>query len=114
MLLTLEGPALQLDHPDFYTCPTYSLTAANIDYQKYWRGPIWINMNWLLYHGLLRYDMEEAAQIIKQNSLALIKEFGFHEYFDPRKKEVENLACGTDQFSWTAALCIDLLAEDEF
>ena len=114
MLLTLEGPAFQLNHPDFYTCPTYSLTAANIDYQKYWRGPIWINMNWLLYHGLLRYDMEEAAQIIKQNSLALIKEFGFHEYFDPRKKEVENLACGTDQFSWTAALCIDLLAEDEF
>ena len=69
-------------------------------------------MNWLLYQGLLRYDMEDMAAKVKADTLHLIEEYGFYEYFDPRKSSTHNLACGTHQFSWTAALCIDLLMEE--
>jgi hypothetical protein len=67
-------------------------------------------MNWLLYQGLLRYDMTEAADRVRQDSLQLLMQHGFYEYFDPRK-DVENPGCGTQNFSWSAALCLDLLAE---
>jgi hypothetical protein len=109
ILLTLEGPMFGGNQKDFFACPTYSLEAPDINYQKYWRGPVWINLNWLLYKGLLRYDMEEMAEKVKQETLELIGEYGFYEYFDPRRQPVGNLGCGTNQFSWTAALCIDLL-----
>ena len=93
-----------------YLCPTYNLEADNIHYEKYWRGPIWINMNWLLYQGLKRYDFDELAAQIKRDSLHLLEQYGFYEYFDPRKN-IKDAAYGTNQFSWSAALCIDWLKE---
>ena len=54
--------------------------------QKYWRGPVWINLNWILYNGLKRYGFNEIAQRIKDDSIFLIEKNGFYEYFDPRKK----------------------------
>lgn len=92
----------------FWTCPTYNLQAPDINYQKYWRGPIWINMNWLLYQGFQRYHLPEAEKI-KKDSLALATQFGFFEYFDPRKNIIEKSGYGTNQFSWTAALILDFL-----
>lgn len=112
ILLTLERAHFGGKNDEYFLCPTYSLQSENIDFQKYWRGPIWINMNWLLYQGLLRYDMEDMAAKVKADTLHLIEEYGFYEYFDPRKSSTHNLACGTHQFSWTAALCIDLLMEE--
>ncbi|MCI5083593.1 MAG: hypothetical protein MRY78_17980 [Saprospiraceae bacterium] len=111
MLLMLEGADFCGSSENIYSCPTYSLQAEDVNYKRYWRGPVWINMNWLLYHGLLRYDMEDMAAKVKRDSLELIGQYGFYEYFDPRKDKSENLACGTNQFSWTAALCIDFLME---
>ena len=66
-------------------------------------------MNWLLYHGLMRYDMEDIAARVRRHSLELLEKHGIYEYFDPRKSEVEEVACGTFTFSWSAALCIDFL-----
>lgn len=91
-----------------YLCPTYNLKAADINYEKYWRGPVWINMNWLLYQGLKRYDFDELAEQVRRDSLTLLEKYGFYEYFDPRRG-VEGAAYGTHQFSWSAALCLDWL-----
>jgi len=85
------------------------LQAEDIDFKKYWRGPVWINLNWLLYRGLLRYDMDKVAERVKQDSLALLSEQGFYEYFDPRKEAEGEIGCGTDSFSWSAALCVEWL-----
>lgn len=109
MLELIEGPMFGGKQSQIYSCPTYSLLAEDLNYEKYWRGPVWVNMNWLLYKGLLRYDMEDMAEKIKSDTLNLVKEYGFYEYFDPRKRDVGNLGCGTNQFSWTAALFIDLM-----
>ena len=103
-----NGPMFSADQ--FWSCPSYNLQAGNINYQKYWRGPVWINMNWLLYQGFQRYHLPEAEKI-KKDSLALVSQFGFFEYFDPRKNIKENSGYGTNQFSWTAALTLDFLSE---
>ncbi|MCB9039508.1 MAG: glycoside hydrolase [Lewinellaceae bacterium] len=109
MLLTLESELFGGKRTDIHLCPTYSLLAEDVDFKKYWRGPVWINMNWLLYHGLLRYDMEDMAARVRQHSLELLEKHGIYEYFDPRIGDMDGVGCGTDTFSWSAALCIDLL-----
>ena len=95
-----------------WLCPTYSMEADDVNYEKYWRGPVWLNMNWMLYKGLSRYDYKSLAKRVKNDSLSLISKFGFHEYFDPRKNQVSQSGYGTDQFSWSAAVTIDFLLSD--
>lgn len=109
MLLALESEHFGGERKDIRLCPTYSLQAEDVDFKKYWRGPVWINLNWLLYRGLLRYDMDETAERVKQDSLSLLRGHGFYEYFDPRIEADEEVGCGTDTFSWSAALCMDWL-----
>jgi glycogen debranching enzyme len=93
-----------------YLCASFDPTNKNYNPIKYWRGPVWINLNWILYKGLKQYGFNETAQRIKKDSIALIKKFGFNEYFDARK-EKSKMGYGGNNFSWTAALIIDLINE---
>lgn len=78
---------------------------------KYWRGPVWINLNWMLYHGLLRYGKQALAQKVKDDSIELLRRFGWWEYFDARPPEEggEQRGLGGDRFSWSAALYLDFV-----
>lgn len=109
ILRTLASDHFAATKENVCLCPTHSLLAEDIDFQKYWRGPVWINMNWMLYHGLRRYDFDALAELVKKDSLELLREYGFYEYFDPRKNLDTKTGYGTQQFSWSAALCIDFL-----
>jgi len=109
MLQTLGSPMFGGHDPAIRLCPTYSLQAEDVDFKKYWRGPVWINLNWLLYQGLLRYDMVEAAGRVRRHSLELLSEYGCFEYFDPRRDAPGEVACGTGNFSCSAALALDFL-----
>ena len=110
----LTGPKFSgTEKEPAWLCPTYSLEAENINFEKYWRGPVWLNMNWMLYKGLLRYGYKNFAKRMKNDSLSLISKFGFHEYFDPRKNQISQSGYGTDQFSWSAAVTIDFLSSDD-
>lgn len=91
-----------------YAVPSYSRQAADFSPDRYWRGPVWINIDWLLYHGLRRYGLREYARRIRQSMLDLIQNQGFYEYYNPLSGE----GLGTYQFSWSASLLIDLLAEE--
>ncbi|HZD36057.1 MAG TPA: hypothetical protein VE130_12705 [Nitrososphaeraceae archaeon] len=71
----------------------------------YWRGPIWINTNWGLWLGLLRYGYNERAEQIRQGVFKLVQNQGFREYFDP----ITGRGLGGKNFSWTAALVIDMI-----
>lgn len=95
-----------------YLCASFDPVHEKFNPKKYWRGPVWINVNWLLYHGLKRYGMEELAERVKSDSLSLIEQFGFFEYFDPRRENgEESNGYGGGNFSWSAALMIDMLSE---
>lgn len=91
-------------------CASFDPTHEKFNPKKYWRGPIWINMNWILYQGLKRYKFEELAQRVKSDSIELVANHGFYEYFDCRKDNPN--AYGGNNFSWTAALLIDFLHSD--
>jgi hypothetical protein len=92
-----------LHHGSCFSIPNYDTQKHDFDRTNYWRGPIWININWLLYHGLGRYGFREKMMSVMEDILELVKLSGFHEYFDPYK----GLGYGSDDFSWTAALFID-------
>jgi len=91
-----------------FRVPTASKSSKYFAPRGYWRGPIWINMNWFLIRGLERYGYTELAEEIRADTLALIERSGFHEYFNPQTGEGD----GTDTFSWSAALVIDLVEDD--
>ncbi len=96
---------------DKYLCASFDPTSDRFNPKKYWRGPVWINMNWMLYYGLKKYRFLELANRIKKDSVELIKRDGFYEYFDCRKNngEANRIGYGGSNFSWSAALLIDLL-----
>ena len=87
-----------------FSIPNYNIEGDYFDSKKYWRGPVWINTNWLLMHGLARYGFKDKAESVRYDIIELIRLWGFHEYFDPFKEA----GYGTDNFSWTAALFIDV------
>jgi hypothetical protein len=105
-LLTSAAFAGTPDNPA-WLCPSTALTEPGFDPQRYWRGPVWINMNWMLYHGLQRYGRPELADRLRHDALELVRRHGFWEYYNPWKNQ--SGGCGSDRFSWTAALVLDWL-----
>ncbi len=90
-----------------YPLPSVPVHSEWFQPMKYWQGPTWININWLVIDGLKRYGYHDHASALTDLTLELVEKSGFAEYFDPITGE----PLGTDNFSWTAALTIDLLKE---
>ncbi len=106
-LATLTGPAFCAGRPDVVGVPSFDLTDPRFDPQRYWRGPAWLNTGWLIGHGLRTQGRPELAADLLSDVVTLAKRSGFREYFDPRGGNGH----GTDRFSWSAALVLDVLAE---
>ncbi len=100
-----------LHNRGYYLCPSFDVDSPKYDSKRYWRGPIWPHMNWMIYHGLRQYGFKETANIVKMDTLKLVKNLGFYEYFEPQKERAEqlNTGYGGDVFSWTASSIIDFL-----
>ncbi|HYW27805.1 MAG TPA: trehalase family glycosidase [Terriglobales bacterium] len=88
-----------------YVVPSYDLSGADFDRRRYWRGPVWINTNWMLWRGLRQHGRDEMARQVEESTVRLVERSGFREYFDPFTGE----GYGSMDFSWTAALLIDVL-----
>jgi Mannosylglycerate hydrolase MGH1-like glycoside hydrolase domain len=86
--------------------PSYDRTAPDFDALRYWRGPTWINVNWLMLRGLRSHGYLAEASALRNRMLELIARSGCYEYFDP----ITGQGIGTAEFSWTAALALDMLA----
>lgn len=85
--------------------PSVPLDSPYFDEFKYWQGPAWVNTNWLIVDGLKRYGYFDEAKELTDKTLELVKNGGFYEYFSP----LSGRPAGAANFSWTAALAIDLL-----
>lgn len=53
--------------------PSISFKSPAFKEQNYWRGRIWAPMNFLVYLGLLNYDLPEARQTLAEKSGRLFK-----------------------------------------
>jgi hypothetical protein len=85
---------------------SYDRLAPGFSRRQYWRGPVWCNINWLLHRGLLRHGRDAQAWRLAEETLGLVRHAGFWEYFEPHTGD----GLGSEDFSWTAALVLDLLA----
>jgi glycogen debranching enzyme len=81
------------------------LLAPTFERRRYWRGPVWANLNWLLGRALRGHGLDAQAGALERTTLALVERAGMREYFDPATGE----GLGADDFSWTAAAVIDML-----
>ncbi len=88
-----------------YPLPSVPLNSHSFDAHRYWQGPTWVNINWLIIDGLMRYGFDEEADNLRRKTLKMVAENGCYEYFSP----LDGSPAGAENFSWTAALIIDLL-----
>ncbi|MDB5166701.1 MAG: hypothetical protein JWM37_773 [Candidatus Saccharibacteria bacterium] len=95
----LFGPA--------YPLPSAPVNSPYFDADRYWQGPSWLNVNWMVIDGLKRYGYHDHAHALTESSLEMVRTYGCNEYFNPLTGE----PLGAKDFSWTAALAIDLASD---
>ncbi len=103
--------ALENDHmfgPP-YPIPSAPLHSLWFDPNRYWQGPTWFCTNWLVIQGLRHYGYDDHADALAESMIELARDRGFYEYYNPLSGE----GLGAPNFSWTAALTIDLLEQDK-
>ena len=88
-----------------YPVPSCDIQATAFDRHGYWRGPTWVNTNWLLWHGARAHGLSVVADLLYASTLRLVRQSGFREFFDP----FDGSGRGGHDHSWTAALVLDLL-----
>lgn len=86
--------------------PSSSMNEESFDPNLYWRGPVWININWLIWISLKNANHLEHAEAIREGLLSCLKDNGIWEYYNPDSLT----GIGAHQFTWSAALAIDLLS----
>ncbi len=97
---------------NYLLCSSSAVDEKAFNPVKYWRGPIWINVNWMLCNGLNRYGFHKEAEQVKRDSIQLVEKTGFYEYFDPRAEKADSdRGLGGNYFSWTAALYLDFITQ---
>jgi glycogen debranching enzyme len=102
-----ENPAEYAPDADSrFRLPSIAKNEPGYSPRRYWCGPIWIQVNWIIAEGLRRYGYNAHAETLVQDSLALIAQSGMREYYDPR----DGSGCGATDFCWTAALMLEMMA----
>lgn len=90
-----------------FPVPSAPLSSEYFSPMRYWQGPSWVNTNWLIIDGLRRYGFTDHAEALRESTIDMVKQSGFYEYFSP----LDGKPSGAENFSWTAALIIDLLQQ---
>ncbi len=104
----------RLKSDSFWPEHGFGLTTVNrhsdlFDSQKYWRGPVWININWFFINHFFNSGDTTLAIQLMENTIQLVRQNGFFEYYSPETGE----GLGSSDFSWTAALIIDMIENNE-
>lgn len=83
-----------------YLLPSLEKGSRAYDPMRYWRGPIWLVVSYMVTLGLAEAGHHQWAKRIRTDSAKLIKKSGFYESFSPEC----GAGTGGDDFSWTAAM----------
>ena len=77
-------------------------TDSTFEPERYWRGPVWVLLNWMVADGMAWAGRLERAEQLRITTRELVERSGFCEYYDPRT----GAGIGGEGFSWTAALTL--------
>jgi hypothetical protein len=90
-----------------YPLPTVARCDPHYDPNQMWRGPTWVNINYLFCEGLERTGHVELARELRQRTLDLIMGHDdIYEYYHPETGMRPPKAAPL--FGWTAAVFIDM------
>jgi glycogen debranching enzyme len=87
--------------------PSVARNDPHHDPERMWRGPVWVNINYIFIEALRQLGEHDLADRLLENTLALImSQPGIHEYYNAQTGDPP--ATAADAFGWTAAVFIDL------
>jgi len=90
-----------------YPVPSVAMDDPKYNPLRMWRGPTWVNINYLLIEGLLRSGYADLARDLRRRTLDLIcRGDDIYEYYHPETGENPPEAAAT--FGWSSAVFIDL------
>jgi len=90
-----------------YPVPTVAMDDPKYNPSQMWRGPTWVNVNYLLIEGLQRSGYAELARELRRRTMDLIGgQDDIYEYYDPESGE--NPPMAASMFGWSSAIFIDL------
>jgi glycogen debranching enzyme len=90
-----------------YPVPTVAMDDPKYDPAQMWRGPTWVNVNYLLVEGLQRSGYQDLARELRRRTLDLISSRNdIYEYYDPVNGQ--NPPNAASMFGWSSAVFIDL------
>ncbi len=84
--------------------PSTDPAFAGFEPVRYWRGPVWAVVNWMIADGFAATGNAAMATRVRDDTGYLIETAGFAEYFDP----LSGRGAGGSDFSWTAAIYLML------
>ena len=85
-----------------YLVPSTDPSHPRFEPRRYWRGPVWLNINWMVSLGLQEYGFHELEGQVRRHVIALVNRSGFREYYDP----LTGAGLGGRDFSWSAAVVL--------
>ncbi|MEV8632051.1 glycogen debranching protein [Streptosporangium sp. NPDC051023] len=103
LVADLLSPSFWAERP----VPTVAFDDPDFDPDAMWRGPVWLNVNYLLIEGLRRSGFAEVADELTRRTLAMVNAGGgLYEYWNPLTGA--RAARATVGFGWSSALFLDL------
>lgn len=102
-----EAEYLATEAVEWMSASSYAIASTDpreskYEPQRYWRGPVWLHINWMIALGLEYNGQLDTALKVKDKTNTLFRENKFFEYFNAETGE----GCGGDDFSWTAAIAM--------
>ena len=94
-----------------YPVPTVALDDPKYNPLKMWRGPTWVNVNYLLIEGLERSGYRDLARELRRRTLEMMMgQEDIYEYYNPETGE--NPPDAASIFGWSSALFIEMAIQE--
>jgi len=94
-----------------FPVPSVALDDPTYNPSRMWRGPTWVNVNYLLIEGLQRSGYPDVARSLRRSTLQMIcRQDDIYEYYHPETGE--RPAEAASAFGWSSAILIDLAIQD--
>lgn len=90
-----------------YPLRTVAGNSTSYSASTMWRGPVWVNINYIFIEALQRAGRIALAEELRTRTLDLVtRNDGIYEFYDPERGKPPEKA--VPMFGWSAALFIDL------
>jgi hypothetical protein len=94
-----------------YPLPTVAMSDPHFNPLQMWRGPTWININYLFVEALIRAGRADLATELRRKSLELVMlHRDIYEFYNPITGQPPPKAAPT--FGWSSALFIELALQE--